>query len=264
MQIVLIIVGAWVVVVLSLFVLQRKMVFPAPPPLPVASSGALELVRFGPESAQGAALWVAPAEGGPVVVHFHGNAEQLAGQAELAALYGRRGIGFLAVEFPGYGPLAEQETSEQAIVDHATAAIRYLREELKIPRERTVLQGRSLGSGAACALAAAGEGARLVLLSPFKSLPDVAAGHYPWVPVRLLLRDRFDNLTRAKRIDIPVVIVHGEIDGIVPYSHGKALAETFPEAELVTIKGAGHNDLLARGGQSVFAKMMSFALGTVQ
>ena len=77
------------------------MVFPAPPVAAVPEIPNGDVIQFGPPGAEVFALWVPPAEGGPVVVHFHGNAEQLAGQAEMASLYGRRGIGYLAVEFPG-------------------------------------------------------------------------------------------------------------------------------------------------------------------
>ena len=263
-QITLILVGAWVAVVLALFLLQRKMVFAAPPPLPVPASPQTQHVTFGPSDALVHAVWAPPSDGGPVVVHFHGNAEQLAGQVQMASLYGRRGLGFLAVEYPGYGPMADQEASELALIGAGQAAIDWLRDEKKIGKERIVLQGRSLGSGVATHLAASGAGARLVLISPFLSLVRAASAHYPWVPVGLLLRDRFDNASKATRVTVPALVIHGEDDGIVPFAQGKALAETLPSAELVTVKSAGHNDLLAAGGTEVLGRMMQFALDAVQ
>ena len=76
----------------------------------------------------------------------------------------------------------------------------------------------------------------------------------------MLMRDRFDNERGGRELKIPVLIVHGDVDRIVPYSHGKALSEVVAGAELVTVNGAGHNDLLALGGTKVLGKMMSFAL----
>ena len=181
LQLVIIAVGAWLAVVVALFLLQRKMVFAAPPAWDVHSTAGVQHVTIGAGDTEVHALWAEPAEGGPVVVHFHGNAEQLAGQAQMAGLYGRRGLGFLAVEYPGYGPMSAQEPSEDALIDAGAKAVAWLNER-GVPKERIVLQGRSLGSGVATALAGRGLGSRLVLLSPFRSLVAVASGHYPWVP----------------------------------------------------------------------------------
>jgi pimeloyl-ACP methyl ester carboxylesterase len=86
----------------------------------------------------------------------------------------------------------------------------------------------------------------VVLVSPFTSLPAVAGVHYPFVPARWLLRDRLDSLGRAPRVPVPVLILHGDQDELVPYTLGEALARALPDARLVPLVGGGHNDLWAR------------------
>ncbi len=260
LQLLAIAVGLWLAIVITLFVMQRRMVFASQPAVEIGAISGGEVVTWGDGEQRGAAIWVPPAPGGPVVVHFHGNAEQLAGQVQMAELYGRRGLGFFAVEFPGYGVLAELAPSETALIANARAAIEHLTGKLGIARERIVLQGRSLGTGVAVALAASGIGTRMVLLSPFRSLAEVAAGHYPYVPVKLLLRDRFDSEARAPGVKIPCLLIHGDADTIIPFAHGRAMAETLPDAELLAVKGAGHNDLIALGGNRILGPMLAFAL----
>jgi len=82
--------------------------------------------------------------------------------------------------------------------------------------------------------------AGLVLISGFTSLPDVAAGHYPWLPVKLLLRDRYDNLTKLAQIRAPVLVLHGTADALIPASHARALAAAAPRADLELVPGYGH------------------------
>jgi len=176
-------------------------------------------------------------------VHFHGNGEQIASTAWLGEDLARRGVSFAAVEYPGY-PGAAGAPSEDGIVAAAEKAIQHLTTTMGVTPERVVLSGQSLGTGVAVVLASRGWGTRTVLLSPYTSLPAVAAsGIFRVFPVRLLMRDRFDSEARAPGIRQPVLVLHGDRDEVVPFQLGKALAERFPRARLVRIEGAGHNDL---------------------
>lgn len=112
-----------------------------------------------------------------------------------------------------------------------------------IARERIVLSGQSLGTGVAITLAAKGWGTKVVLLSPYTSLPDVAARAIPFLPVRLLMLDRFDSASRAPQVDRPVLVLHGDRDRVIPVDLGEALAAKFPRGRFVEIAGSGHNDL---------------------
>jgi fermentation-respiration switch protein FrsA (DUF1100 family) len=116
-----------------------------------------------------------------------------------------------------------------------------------------VLYGESLGGGVAVSIAAerAAAGrpvAALVLEAPLSSVTDVAAHHYPWAPVRCLLKDRFESVARIARVHAPLLIVHGDADGIVPIRYGRALFEAAREPKEATwIPGGGHEDLMRFG-----------------
>ena len=241
-----------------LYALQRSILFPAPTPARDVSLEDGELLRIPvPNGAPDAVAFHLPAQRAeaPTVVFFHGNGEQLADGLWLAeALRREEGVGFFGVEYPGYG-LAAGEPGEEAILQAARAAVGHLVKERGVPKERLVLFGQSLGSGAATALAHEGWGTRLALATPFTSVTDAAAHHIPWLPVRRLVRDRFDSLSRAAEVRVPVFIVHGTQDGVVPYAHGERLSKAFPRARLVTVEGGGHNDLYERAGvrEALFA-----------
>lgn len=222
-----------------LFFLQRVMLFPAPrQPAPLVGKGEILQVPGGTPM-----LW-RPAEGaGRVVVHFHGNGEQIASTAWLGEELARRGVSFAAVEYPGY-PGAAGVPSEEGIVAAAERAVQHLTTTMGISPERVVLSGQSLGTGVAVVLASRGRGTRMALLSPYTSLPAVAArGALRLFPVRLLMHDQFDSAARASGIRQPVLVLHGDRDEVVPFALGQALVERFPRARLVRVQGAGHNDL---------------------
>ncbi|MDN5789470.1 MAG: alpha/beta hydrolase [Micrococcales bacterium] len=219
------------------FFAQRGLVFPAPAEQATAPSW------FEAQRLPGGSLYLwSNAGDGPVVVYFHGNAEQAADTAWLAQAWRARGVSFAAVEYPGY-PGASGRPSEQSLVATGIEAVTHLIETKGIPRERLVVSGQSVGTGVAMALAAKGYGARLILLSPYTSLPDVAAPLYRWLPMRSLVRDRFDSLSIADAVHQPTLIVHGTADEVIPFELGKRLAHAITDARLVAVEGAGHNDL---------------------
>lgn len=240
------------VIVLGIAVLlagQRWLIYPAPQPPRTPGPELGQLLRL-PSTV---AVWSAPPPGAAVVVHFHGNGEQLADLGSV--IRGLRGIGLgvLALEYPGYG-LAAGSPSEAALVSAGRDALAYARDRLGVSAERIVLQGQSLGSGVAAQLAAQGHGAALVLISPFTSMPDMAGRLFPALPVGRLVRDRFDTRSIARGVRVPVLIVHGDRDEVVPFSMGEELARTFPDARFARVAGAHHNDLwLNHGREMTFA-----------
>lgn len=183
-----------------------------------------------------------PAPKAKVLVHFHGNAEQLADLDWLAQKAKDRGWGFVAVEYPGYG-LAPGITTEASMVAAAEGALFHLTTKQSLEREQLVLSGRSLGTGVAMAMAERGWGERVVLMSPYTSLPDVAALQLPYLPVRLLMKVRFNSLSRAGQVKQPVLIVHGTKDELIPVEMGAQLAGALAKGRLVRVENAGHNDL---------------------
>lgn len=231
-------VAGYLALCVLLFAAQRRLLFPAPVERaqPVGKGAIVEVPGGTPM------LWRPADGGGPVVVHFHGNGEQVAWLGWLAEAWAEVGVSFAAVEYPGY-PGAPGTPSEASILSAAHAALAHLTGPMGVAKERLVLEGQSLGSGVAVALAAEGWGRRLVLLTPYTSLPDVGARAFPYFPVRLLMRDRFDSAARAPGLALPVLVVHGTRDEVVPFDLGQALAAKFPQARFVEVPGAGHNDV---------------------
>lgn len=213
---------------------QAAMIFPAPargrePAYPdnvVRTSGATFLYFHGPR----------------VVAYFHGNGEDLADSIPMISLLRSLGVGVLAVEYPGYG-IAGGTPSEQGAYSAAESALGWLRTEHGIGADRVILLGQSLGTGVASEMAKRGLGARLVLISPFTSILDMGRRMLPFVPA-IFVRHRFDTAAKAPGIALPVLIVHGTEDEVVPFAMGERLSRAFPHAQLVSIPGGRHNELL--------------------
>jgi uncharacterized protein len=242
--------GLYLLVAAFLFFGQRALIFPAPP----GSRAPAGPVLTGPGFR---AIWIAPPPGGPVVVHFHGNGEDLADQGSMIDLLRSLGAGVLAVEYPGYGVArADGPPGEEACYRAGAAAVAYLRERLH--RGEVFVQGQSLGSGVAAELAARGAADRLVLISPFTSIPGAASSAFPWLPARLLVRHRFDTRAKARRIAVPVLLVHGSDDEIIPASMSADLERSFPHAKRVLIPDGHHNDLLLLHARELRAALGDF------
>ncbi len=249
---------AYLAAALMLLACQRMILFPAPPPRAVAAGAGVLVEGRSAGGRRVVALWSAAREGAPTIAFFHGNGAQLADSGDLAPLFRAEGWNVFSVEYPGYGPLAGDSPSEDAIVDVADGAMRLLRDRLGVSVDRTVLVGQSLGTGVATALAARGAGARLVLISPFRSVSAVASDRFWWLPVGMLVRDRFDSESRAPSIDVPVLVIHGTDDEVIPFAHGERMSRAFRRGALVRIPRGGHNDLWSEHLDEVIAALRGF------
>ncbi len=223
--------------------LVRSMIFPAAQatfPEPRKGEG-WSVVSY--ETADGLRLAGAdfppPSADAPVLLYFHGNAEAAAQNLTLAAQLRARGFGVFLAEYRGYGGL-DGSPSEAGLYADGEAALDGLR-RLGVAPERVVLVGRSLGSGVAVELATRHRVAAVVLVSAYTSLVDmgrVVAG--PLAP--LVVRDRFDSLSKVGRVGAPLVLLHGSLDDVVPVAMGRRLAAARPGARWVEVAGASHND----------------------
>lgn len=251
-------VGAYALLLGAAYLGQRFVLYPAPPfPLtPSATEAKVEHIDVPGVGSTLALHFVAPADA-TTVVHFHGNGEQLANLVPLGRALRRAGLGFFAVEYPGYG-LVGGKPSEPANYAAADAALAFLKESVGVTDDKIVLQGQSLGSGIAVEMATRGHGSRLILISPFTNTVEIGKRLLPILPVGLLLGDRYDNAEKAPRVRAPVLIVHGTADGVVPFVMGKRLAELLPDAEFIAIPGAGHNDLFSKFGDRVLPAITKF------
>jgi len=253
---------AYALVVLAVYAGQRRLIYPARGvgAVPELRGATLEKLD-GPDGTRAHALYAKALDGAPTLVHFHGNGEELADLVDLVELFHRRGLGVLAVEYPGYGLSKPGEPSERAIYETAEALLRDLRENKAVSRALTVLSGQSLGSGVAVEMARRGHGARVVLYSPYTSIADVADVYLPFLPNRLLVKDRFDSKSKAASIDLPVLVVHGTEDEVIPFELGRELTTCFPNARLIRVEQGRHNDLFARGGDALLGELERFCRG---
>jgi len=185
----------------------------------------------------------------PLVAQFHGNGETIADDVDHARALVARGLDVLLVEYRGYGDSAGQKKpTEDGLYADAEAVL----DAVGVPPARVLLWGTSLGTGVATEMAKRGKGRALVLISPFTSIPDIGARVIRVLPVRLVVTDRFDSRSKAAALTLPVLIIHGTADEVVPYDMGQTLSVTFPHAELMTVPGGGHNDLFVNHADEIY------------
>jgi fermentation-respiration switch protein FrsA (DUF1100 family) len=189
--------------------------------------------------------WLVPANAtndtGKAVLLAPGNGGNRADRAGLAEELSRRGLTVLLMDYRGYGgnPGSPSEDGLAADADAATQALR----DLGYPGHRTIYFGESLGTGVVAALSVRHRPAAVVLRSPFTDLADVGAHHYPWLPVRTLLRDRFPVEGLITTSDVPVTVIYGQHDSIVPATLSSRVADHAPSlVERVVLAHADHND----------------------
>ncbi len=230
--------------------LQRQLIyFPDASPVPPAGEvieGARDVTLHTDDGLELGAWFVpsAPrsrADRGMAVLVAPGNGGNRAGRADLAEALRRRGLSGLLMDYRGYGG-NPGTPSEDGLARDAVAAAEAL-DDLGYPPERTIYFGESLGSGVVAALQAKWPPAGMVLRSPFTDLADVGAAHYPFMPVRLLLRDRFPVLDHVVDSDVPLTVVFGDDDSVVPTHLSDRVADRAPALfERVVFEGADHND----------------------
>jgi uncharacterized protein len=161
---------------------------------------------------------------GPLLIYFGGNAEEVSWLAEVAGKFA--GWSLLLMNYRGYGE-SEGRPGEKALLADALAIYDYAKRRADVNPERIVAMGRSLGSGVSVHLAAERPVRAVILVSPYDSLVEVGRRHYPYLPVSLILRHRFDSISRAPRMAMPLLCVVATGDRVVPMSHSRALFEAW-------------------------------------
>ncbi len=223
---------------------QRRLLFPAPPApahAPTPPDGARLERLVTPEGTVEAFLLPARqprATAAPVLLYAHGNGELVDGWLSEFEPLRARGLSVVLVEYPGYGR-STGVTSESSIRRALESAYDWTASQPEVDANRIIGYGRSLGGGAICALARTRTLAALILESTFTSVANLAAEHFG-MP-RFVVFDRFDNLGLVRRYASPLLVLHGVRDDSIPVAHARLLAESAPDAELVTL-ACGHND----------------------
>jgi fermentation-respiration switch protein FrsA (DUF1100 family) len=228
-----------------MYVAQRSlMYFPDRQRTTPAAAGLPEAQEVVLDTADGEKViaWHIPPKGErPVVLYFQGNGGGLSLRAGRFRALTADGTGLIALNYRGYGGSTGSPTEDGLLADaeavYAFAASRY-------PAERIVPWGESLGSGVAVALASTHKVARLMLEAPFTSAVDVGARVYWFLPVGLLMKDQFRSDLRIPRVSVPVLIVHGTGDTVVPFALGQRLFALANEPKrFIRVEGGGHSDL---------------------
>jgi len=191
---------------------------------------------------RGYALWRTPEKGpGRALIYYGGNAEE-AGAFFLWSPQNLPDWSIIAVDYRGYGGSDGTATEELAVKD-ALAVYDAVRARLG-PNARIALMGRSLGSGIALRTAVSRDAAALVLVTPYDSLANVGADNYPIVPVKLLMRQRFDVTEEAPRVTAPTLFIVADKDGLVRPERAEALAKIWKGPKEYRVLPGGHNSVI--------------------
>jgi pimeloyl-ACP methyl ester carboxylesterase len=248
-------------VLLLLFVFQGRLLFPAGLAAGQAAfpEGATALLLRTSDGETLHGLHVPPrrGEGGPIILGFGGNAWNAAdAAATLHALFPRHDV--VVFHYRGYAPSSGRAAAADLTTDSLAIHDEVVR---RFPRRAIIAVGFSVGTGVAAFLATRRDLSGLILVTPFDSLRDVAAGHYPWVPVRLLFRHEMPAAAWLERTRLPVAIIAAERDTLIPRVRTDVLRRHLRSIAFdVTIAGAGHNDIYQH---PEFAGAMREALAAV-
>jgi fermentation-respiration switch protein FrsA (DUF1100 family) len=252
-----------VLLVAAMWAFQRQLVYlPDDGPVPAGESvlpGARDVVL---ETADGLELgaWLVPAApGAPAVLVANGNAGHRGLRAPLARALNERGLTVLLFDYRGYGG-NPGSPSEDGLALDVRAARRFLVDEAGMAPDRLLYLGESLGAAVVTELATEHPPAGLVLRSPFVDLATVGSVHYPFLPVRALLRERYPLLEHLQQVQVPTTVVYGEDDSIVPPEQSRRVAEAAPRLhEVVEVPGADHNDQVLLDGSALIDAVVALA-----
>ncbi len=261
-----------VLIIVAVFVgmvwaFQRRLIYlPSAGPVPPAHEvidGARDVTL---ETSDGLSLgaWFVPERGRPThgtVLVANGNAGDRSMRAPLAEALAEKGFAVLLFDYRGYGDNPGYPSEDGLALD-VRAAHRFLVEDQEVDPDRLIYFGESLGAGVVAELAVDHPPGGLVLRSPFTDLADVGRVHYPFLPVGALLRDRYPVVEHVRRIDVPLTIVYGTHDSIVPPEQSRSVAEAAGGPVTVVSIDADHNDAALLDGAELIDAVVDLARRT--
>ncbi|MBI3610911.1 MAG: alpha/beta hydrolase [Nitrospirae bacterium] len=204
--------------------------------------------------------WFIPAPGSPdVMIWFHGNAGNISHRVDnLRRVYDELGVSAFIFDYREYGR-SEGSVSEAGTYRDAEAALDYLKSRTGLNADRMIYFGRSLGAAIAVELALKAPPRALILESPMTSIREMARKVMPYLPVGFLINTEYDSLSKIGRIHVPILILHGDRDEVVPFEQGKKMfAAANPPKEFYVIPGASHNDTYLVGGKPYWETWRKF------
>ena len=245
---------------------RRLMYFPVSGVPPLAALGLSDVRAVTFDTADGLRLngWLFTlerAEPRGTVLVFNGNAGNRAYRVPLATALVRRGFRVLLFDYRGFGD-NPGSPSERGLAHDARAAREYLVGRRDVDATRLIYFGESLGTAVAVELAVEHPPAALILRSPFTSMADVGQYHYWWLPVRLLIRDRFETLQRIGRVKSPLLVIAGERDSIVPIDQSRRVHDSAVNVpkQFLSIPNADHNDDALLDGARMIEEIARFVV----
>ncbi len=266
MVIIALVAGAYFTLCVLAFVFQRRLVFFPDRKVsanPAQSGMAHRDVFF--RTSDGVELhgWFVPASASSRVLLFcHGNAGNISDRLESIRIFHDLGLSVFIFDYRGYGRSGGQ-VSEEGTYRDARAAYVHLVEKEGVSPENIVLYGQSLGGSVAIELAAERNSAALIIESCFPTLADVAARAYPFLPVRPLLRVRYDSRERIRRVGCPKLVIHSRDDEIVPFELGKRLYDlAAPPKQLLVLSGDHNTGFVVSG--AVYTEGLERFLGSLR
>lgn len=203
-----------------------------------------EEIRFKTSDGVTITGWYSKAEEGkPTLLHFHGNGGNIANRPVFFKALADDGLGVLAIDYRGYGA-SSGEPSEAGFYEDGRSSVKFLTDQKHVPLNTIVLYGESIGTGVAVQLATEFQAAALILQSPYASVAALGKQRYPWLPIDLLLRDRFDSIEKIENVKVPLLLMHGDIDRVIPIEEAQKLfAKANEPKSAAYFEGKGHNDL---------------------
>lgn len=203
--------------------------------------------------------WFVPGSRPVTWLWFTGNAGNIADRVhQIRALHDEVGASIFILSYRGYGR-SEGRPSEAGLYRDAEAALAYLQSRPDVRPDRIVYFGRSVGTAIAVELAVRHPPHALILEAPFPSLRWLAQQIYPWLPVGRFLHQGFRTEEKARLIDAPALVIHGDRDEIVPVAGGRAVAEALAgDVDLYIVPGARHNDVPHVAGDVYYQTVIAF------
>ena len=243
-----IVVGVYLGSMVLIMLLQRRLIYyPSREILATPDRQGLAYEEVALRTSDGVTLagWYVPAaEAKGTTLFCHGNGGNISYWIEHTRRLHDLGLSVLLFDYRGYGR-SEGKPTEEGTYQDAEAAWRYLVEERRVPPDEIIIHGQSLGGAVASWLAEKHTPRALILESTFTSVPDRAGEMLPLVPMRLIMRIRYDTLERIGRIRCPILIIHSRDDRLLPISHGRRLLEAAPEPKAFLEIHGSHNNGVA-------------------
>jgi fermentation-respiration switch protein FrsA (DUF1100 family) len=246
--------AAYGLVVLGMYAGQRRLLyFPDPSRVSPAARGLVGVEERELETADGERIvvWYGKASpGAPTFLYFHGNGGNLSVRSPRFERFMREGWGVFMMSYRGYSGSSGSPTEANNLADARIAYDALAREG--VHPSAVIIYGESLGTGVAVRIAADRESAGLVLEAPYTSVADVAADTYPFLPVRSLVIDRYESKKYIANVRVPLLVLHGDRDDVIPIGFGRELFGLGNEPKRFALfAGAGHSNLYLDGNTAL-------------